>query len=65
MRNAVVPISENAKGEVTILYKGTPLPFVIFHQQVRQAEVVPAKSIDFELRNQSKAHKPAPRSSLA
>jgi hypothetical protein len=60
MRNAMVTISENAKGEVSILYKDKPLPFVIFHQQVRQAEVVPAKSIDFELRNQRKAHKPAP-----
>jgi transposase len=60
MRKAVVTISENAKGEVSILYKGKPLSFVIFHQQVHQAEVVPAKSIDFELRNRSKAHKPAP-----
>ena len=60
MRNAVVMVSENVKGEVSILYKGKPLPFVIFHQQVHQAEVVPAKSIDFELRNQRKAHKPAP-----
>jgi hypothetical protein len=60
MRNAVVMVSESAKGNVSILYKGKPLPFVIFHQQVHQAEVVPAKSIDFELRNQRKAHKPAP-----
>jgi transposase len=60
MRKAVVTISENAKGEVSILYKGKPLHFVIFHQQVHQAVVVPAKSIDFELRNRSKAHKPAP-----
>ena len=60
MRNAAVTISENAKGNVSILYKGKLLPFEIFHQQVHQAEVVPAKSIEFELRNQRKAHKPAP-----
>ena len=60
MRNARVIVLENPKGEITVLYKNKPLTFEVFCQQQQQAKVVPSKSIDFELLNASKAHKPAP-----
>lgn len=56
MRNAQVLVLENAKGEVQVLYKNKPLPFAVYYQQEKQAEIVTSKSIDYELRN----HKPAP-----
>lgn len=60
MRKAKVVVLESSTGEITVLYKNQPLAFEVFYQQQKQAEVVPAKSIDFELLNASKAHKPAP-----
>ena len=60
MRNAVVTVFENSKGEVTILYKNKPIAFEVYYQQEKQAEVVPSKSIDFELSQPKKPHKPAP-----
>jgi len=60
MRNAKVIVLENSKGEITVLYKNQPLAFVLSAQQAEQAKVVAAKSVDFELLNASKAHKPAP-----
>lgn len=59
MRKAQVTVYENAKGEITILYKNKPLGFTVYYQEQNQAVVVPAKSIDYELRNLAKAHKPA------
>jgi len=46
LRNAQVTVCENAKGEVTILYKNKPLSYTIFHQPTRQAEVVDTKTLD-------------------
>ena len=43
---AQVNVCENAKGEVTILYKNNPLAYSIYHQPSRQAEVVNTKTID-------------------
>lgn len=60
MCKAVVTVFENSKGEVTILYRNKPLAFEVYHQQEKQAEVVSSKSIDHELRQSSKTHKPAP-----
>jgi hypothetical protein len=60
MRNAVVTVFENSKGEVTILYKNKPIAFEVYYQQEKQAEVVPSKSIDYELRKSKMSHKPAP-----
>jgi transposase len=60
MRKAQVTVLENASGQVTVLYKNHPVPFEVYYQQEKQAEVVPAKSIDFELRNAANAHSPAP-----
>ena len=60
MRNAPVTVFENANGEITVVYNGSSLPFEVYFQQTKQAEVVPSKSIDHALVNASKAHKPAP-----
>jgi predicted DNA-binding protein (UPF0251 family) len=46
LRNAQVTICENAKGEVTILYKDKPLAYTIYHKSPRQAEVVDTKTLD-------------------
>jgi hypothetical protein len=45
-RNAKVTVCENAKGEVTILYKNKPLPYTTLKKLPRQAEVVDAKNIN-------------------
>jgi transposase len=50
LRNAQVTVCENAKGEVTILYKNKPLAYTIFHKPSRQAEVVTSKTLDHALR---------------
>ncbi len=60
MRHAAVTVCLDAQGNITILYKGKPLNYTIFHKQAKQAEVVQAKQIDLALQNQRKAHKPAP-----
>ena len=50
MRNAQVTICQNAKGEVTILYKNKPLAYTIYQKPIRQAEVVDTKTLDHLLR---------------
>lgn len=60
LTKAPVTLCQDSRGKVTILYKGTPLDYTVFHKQQRQAEVVTAKQVDRVLLNQSKAHKPAP-----
>ena len=49
MRNAKVKVCENAKGEITILYKDDPLAYPIFHKPTRQAEVVDTKTLDHHI----------------
>lgn len=60
LRKAQVTVCENAQGEITILYKGKPLIYSIFHKQQRQAQVLTSKEIDAHLQKQKKLHKPAP-----
>lgn len=50
LRNAKVTVCENAKGEVTILYKNKPLSYTIYHKSPRQAEVVDTKSLDDQIK---------------
>jgi hypothetical protein len=50
LRNAKVTVCENAKGEVTILYKNKPLSYTIYHKSPRQAEVVDTKSLDRQIK---------------
>jgi transposase len=49
LRNAQVTVCENAKGEVTILYKNKPLSYTIYHKPARQAEVVDIKTLDRQI----------------
>ncbi len=49
LRNAQVTVCENAKGDVTILYKNKPLTYTIFQKASRQAEVVDIKTLDRHL----------------
>jgi transposase len=60
LHNAQVTVCEDATGQITILYKGLSLEFTVFHKQQRQAEIVETKDIDFALRSQHMARKPAP-----
>lgn len=50
LRNARVTVCENAKGEVTILYKNKPLAYTIYHKPSRQAEVVDTKTLDRQIK---------------
>lgn len=45
LRKAPVTICENAKGEVTILYKNNPLPYTTYKKLPPQAEVVDTKQL--------------------
>jgi hypothetical protein len=58
LRKAQVTVAENPQGQITILYKGNPLDYSIFHQQPRQAEVVPTKQLNAYL--DTPQPKPAP-----
>jgi hypothetical protein len=45
-----VNVCENAKGEVTILYKNKPLSYTVYHKSPHQAEVVDIKSLDRQVK---------------
>ena len=49
IRNAQVTVCENAKGEITILYKNDPLAYTIYYKPTRQAEVVDTKTLDHQI----------------
>jgi len=51
LRNAQVTVCENAKGDVTILYKNNPLPYTIYQKPTRQAEVVDTKTLDRKIKS--------------
>jgi transposase len=51
LRKAQVTVCENAKGEVTILYKNQPLAYTIYHKPTRQAEVVDTKTLDHQIKS--------------
>ena len=59
LRNASVTVCVNAQQQVTILYKGKPLPYEIHHQQTRQSIVVMAKDVDAHIKERA-PFKPAP-----
>jgi len=60
LRHAQVTVCLNAQEQVTILYNGNALPFTIYHQQAKQAEIVSAKQLDFALKEKHLPSKPAP-----
>jgi transposase len=60
LRNAQVTVCVNANEEISILYNAKSLPFTIFHQQARQAEIVSAKHLDQALHKQRTPTTPGP-----
>lgn len=60
LRNAQVLVCLNPQEQIMILYNGKSLPYSIYHQQAKQAEVVSAKQIDLALQEKRVPSKPAP-----
>jgi len=60
LRHAQVTVCMNAQEDITILYNGKALPYTIYNQQAKQAEVVSAKQLDHTLQEKRLPHKPAP-----
>jgi hypothetical protein len=61
LRHAQVTVCLNAQEDITILYNGKSLPYVIYHPQAQQADIVPAKLLDRALQKKSRLpSKPAP-----
>ena len=60
LRNALVTVCVNAQQDITLLYNGKALPFTVYHQQTKQAQVVSAKQIDLALQKPHLPSKPAP-----
>ncbi len=60
LRNAQVTVCLNANEDISILYNGKPLPFTVYTQQARQAEVVSTKQLDLALQAKHMPPKPAP-----
>ena len=60
LRNAQVTVCVNAQDEITILYHGKALPYSIYKQQAKQAEIVSSKQLDLALHAKRLPPKPAP-----
>jgi transposase len=60
LRKAQVTVCVNTQEEMTILYNGKALPYTIYKQQAKQAEIVSAKQLDFALKTKRLPSKPAP-----
>ena len=60
LRNAQVIVCVNAQQEIAILYNGKALPYTIYHQQAKQAEIVSTKQLDLALKPKRLPPKPAP-----
>jgi hypothetical protein len=60
LRNAQVTVCVNAQEDITILYNGQALPYSIYNQQAKQAEIVSSKQLDHALQPRRLPHKPAP-----
>jgi transposase len=60
LRQAQVTLCVNAQEEITILYNGKALPYSIYKQQAKQAEIVSTKQLDLALKAKCLPPKPAP-----
>jgi len=60
LRKAKVTVCLDAKGKVSILYKGKELAYTIFKKQAKQAEIMTSKDLDRKVNKIRKGHKPAP-----
>ena len=57
LRHAAVTVCLDAQENLTILYKGKPLDYTVFHRQTKQSEIVDPKQLNAVV---PKPHKPAP-----
>lgn len=60
LRMAQVTVCVNAQEDIAILYNGKALPYTLYKQQAKQAEIVSAKQLDHVLNQQRLPPKPAP-----
>ncbi len=60
LRNAQVTVCVNAQDDITILYNGKALPYSLYKQQAKQAEIVSSKQLDLALNAKRLPPKPAP-----
>jgi len=60
LRKAQVTVCLNAQEEITILYNGQALPYSIYKQQAKQAEIVSSKQLNHVLQETRLPPKPAP-----
>ena len=60
LRKAQVTVCLNAQEEITILYNGQALPYSIYKQQAKQAEIVSSKQLNHVLQETCLPPKPAP-----
>jgi transposase len=60
LRKAQVLVCVNAQEEITILYNGKVLPYSIYKQQAKQAEIVSTKQLELALKAKRLPPKPAP-----
>jgi hypothetical protein len=60
LRNAQVTVCVNAQEEITILYNGKTLPYSIYKQQAKQAEIVSTKQLNQVLQPKRLPPTPAP-----
>lgn len=60
LRKAQVTVCVNVQEDITILYNGKVLPYSIYKQQAKQAEVVSSKQLDLALKAKRLPPKPAP-----
>jgi transposase len=60
LRNAHVTVCVNAQQEITILYNGKTLPYSIYKQQAKQAEIVSTKQLNQVLQPKRLPPTPAP-----
>jgi transposase len=60
LRNAQVTVCLTTQEHITILYNGQSLPYSIYNQQAKQAEVLSAKQLDLALPPKRLPTKPAP-----
>jgi transposase len=58
LRKASITVCRDAQNKVTLLYKGQALSYNVFHQQIRQSEVVLSKDLNQSIPRQPA--KPAP-----
>jgi transposase len=60
LRNAQVTVCVNAQEQITILYNHNALPYSIYIQQAKQAEIISTKQLDHALHERRLPYKPAP-----